>query len=66
MRYYIADCHFYHDNLNTEMDFRGFADGHAMNAHMLAQWNARVRKRDEVIILGDLCLGTPEETKELL
>ena len=66
MRYYIADCHFYHDALNTEMDFRGFADAEAMNAHMLEKWNARVRKRDEVVILGDLCLGTPEQTQELL
>ncbi len=24
MRYYIADCHFYHKNLLTEMDNCGF------------------------------------------
>lgn len=24
MRFYIADCHFYHEALNTKMDKRGF------------------------------------------
>ena len=24
MRYYIADCHFFHASLNTKMDKRGF------------------------------------------
>ena len=27
MRYYIADCHFYHKNLLTEMDNRDFESG---------------------------------------
>ena len=66
MRYYIADCHFYHDALNTEMDHRGFPSAEEMNTYMLEKWNARVRKRDEVIILGDLSWGTPEETAALL
>ena len=25
MRYYIADCHFFHKKLNDNMDCRGFA-----------------------------------------
>ena len=29
MRYYIADLHFFHANLNTKMDHRGFAGGEA-------------------------------------
>ena len=66
MRYYIADCHFFHENLNTQMDHRGFENAGAMNAHMLEKWNTRVRKRDEVIILGDLSFGGPEETHALL
>ena len=50
LRYYIADCHFFHDSLNRQMDCRGFAN----------RWN------DEVIILGDFSLGKAEETNQVL
>lgn len=66
MRYYIADSHFFHDNLNTKMDHRGFESGEAMNQYMLKQWNDKVRNNDEVIILGDLSWGNAEETNALL
>lgn len=66
MRYYIADCHFYHAALNTKMDKRGFASVEAMNAYMIKQWNQKVRNNDEVIILGDLSWGNAEETNTLL
>ena len=46
MRYYIADPHFFHGNLNTKMDYRGFADVEEMNGYMLQKWNAKVRKND--------------------
>ena len=39
MRYYIADCHFFHDSLNRQMDCRGFANAEEMNNYMIAQWN---------------------------
>ena len=61
MRYYIADLHFNHENLNTRMDCRGFESGEAMNEYMIAQWNSRVRKRDEVVILGDFCISKKGE-----
>ncbi len=66
MRYYIADPHFFHGNLNTKMDRRGFAGVEEMNAYMLQRWNEKVRKNDEVVILGDLSWGKAEETNELL
>lgn len=66
MRYYISDLHFYHARLNDHMDKRGFADVNTMNEYMINQWNWRVRKRDEVVILGDLSFGTVDETNELL
>lgn len=66
MRYYIADTHFFHEALNTKMDRRGFENAEAMNRYMLAQWNRKVRKNDEVIILGDLSFGDAEQTNELL
>ena len=66
MRYYIADLHFCHENLNTRMDCRGFESGEAMNEYMIAQWNSRVRKRDEVVILGDFCISKKGEIMIIL
>lgn len=57
MRYYIADLHFCHSNLNQRMDRRGFEDANSMNEYMIRQWNSRVRHGDEVVIIGDLCLS---------
>lgn len=57
MRYYIADPHFCHSNLNQRMDCRGFKSGEAMNEYMIKQWNSRVRQSDEVVILGDFCMS---------
>lgn len=66
MRYYISDLHFFHSNLNERMDKRGFASGEAMNEYMIRQWNDRVRKNDEVVILGDLSMGKAQETNEII
>lgn len=66
MRYYISDLHFFHAGLNERMDKRGFASAEAMNEYMIDKWNARIRKNDEVVILGDFSLGNVEETNELL
>ena len=48
------------------MDCRGFADAEEMNQYMLKKWNDKVRKNDEVVILGDLSFGKAQETNELL
>ena len=56
MRYYISDLHFFHDNMNTKMDKRGFESLEVMNEYMISQWNKKVRKNDEVIILGDFSI----------
>lgn len=63
---YIADCHFYHRRLNTEMDQRGFSSAEEMNDHMIRQWNAKVRKNDTVYILGDLSLADGFQTSGIL
>ena len=57
MRYYIADLHYYHGNLNQQMDRRGFENEEIMNAYMISRWNAKVRDGDEVVILGDFCMS---------
>lgn len=66
MRYYIADNHFFHAGVNTRMDNRGFPSVEAMNDYMIDQWNKRVHKNDEVVILGDLSFGNYEETTEVV
>lgn len=66
MRYYIADCHFYHASLNTQMDMRGFSGEEEMNEYMIERWNRKVGPRDEVVILGDFSLGNAENTAALL
>ena len=66
MRYYISDLHFYHESLITQMDCRGFRDQQDMHEHMITQWNRRVRKNDEVVVLGDLSMEKWEKTKEIV
>lgn len=66
MRFYISDLHFFHARMNTHMDKRGFPDVNTINEYMINQWNWRVRKKDEIVILGDLSFGTAAETNELL
>lgn len=66
MRYYISDLHLFHRGLNDRMDKRGFADVESMNEYIVRQWNSKVRKNDEVVILGDLSLGTSEQTEEIV
>lgn len=57
MRYYIADLHFGHENLNTDLDYRGFESAAKMDEYMIKQWNSKVRPNDEVVILGDFCIS---------
>ncbi len=66
MRYYIADLHFFHGEMNDRMDRRGFASVEQMNDYMIKKWNGKVRKNDEVVILGDLSWGTAAQTNEIL
>ena len=63
---YIADLHFYHDNLNYRMDMRGFSGYEEMNAHMIRQWNDHVTKKDEVYILGDFAISRGRAANEIL
>lgn len=66
MRYYIADPHFFHADLNVHMDCRGFSDVEEMNEYMIGKWNGKVRANDEVVILGDFSWGKAEQINGLL
>lgn len=52
--------------MNGAMDRRGFADVEEMNEYMIRRWNGKVRKRDEVVIIGDFSWGDAEETNQVL
>lgn len=66
MRYYISDCHFFDETMIRNFDCRPFATVEEMNRVMIERWNERVKKRDEVVILGDFSFGTAAQTNELL
>ena len=66
MRYYIADLHFNHGNMNKNMDKRGFESAEAMNEYMIKQWNSKVKTGDEVVVLGDFCVGSGEVANKIL
>ncbi|MEY8257126.1 metallophosphoesterase [Erysipelotrichaceae bacterium 66-17] len=66
MRYYISDLHFFHRALNDKMDVRGFEDVEEMNEYMVSQWNRKVNKRDEVVVLGDFSWGNARDTAEII
>lgn len=48
------------------MDKRGFSDALEMNEYMIKKWNNKVRRNDEVVILGDLSLARANPTNEIL
>lgn len=66
MRFYIADCHFFHETMLKSFDNRGFESVYDMNEYMIKQWNNRVKKRDEIVVLGDFSMGSVIETNEIL
>ncbi len=66
MRYYISDMHFFHESLNVQMDNRGFESLEQMHEYMIKQWNKKVRRGDDVVILGDFSMGKGTETNEIL
>ena len=59
MNFFIADMHFYHEDLLGDNDFapRLFATVAEMNAALIAAWNARVDDNDVVYHLGDLAMN---------
>jgi calcineurin-like phosphoesterase family protein len=62
--FFTADTHFNHRNI---LLFRKqFYSINEMNDMIIGRWNQRVKKGDRVYHLGDVALGQPEATAELL
>lgn len=53
-KYYISDCHFGHENV-IQFDKRPFSSVEEMDLIMIKNWKERVKKEDEVYIIGDFC-----------
>lgn len=54
LRHYTADLHIGHEFVAQT---RGFASAEQMDAQLVANWNANVRPRDSVWVLGDVTAG---------
>ena len=52
MLYFTSDLHFYHDNI-IQLTSRPYQDVNEMNDRLIANWNKKIRPKDEVYILGD-------------
>lgn len=57
--WFIADPHFSHANI-IKYCHRPFADVNEMDATLVENWNAKVKKDDVVWCLGDFALGRKE------
>lgn len=58
MQFFIADTHFFHEDLLGDNDFapRPFTDVDVMNVAMITAWNDRVDDNDIVYHLGDIAM----------
>lgn len=63
--YFTSDSHLFHKNILSFED-RPYASVDEMTADMIKKWNEQVNDDDIVYHLGDLCLGTLEQTIEVL
>lgn len=66
MKFYTSDLHFDHENI-LRYENRPFDSVEDMNEALIANWNAKVKKGDEVYILGDFCFDKyGSRTNEIL
>ncbi|MEZ5258202.1 MAG: hypothetical protein R2705_15240 [Ilumatobacteraceae bacterium] len=63
--WFTADQHFGHANI-IGYSGRPFRDVAAMNSELVTRWNHVVARDDVVYVLGDVALGRPDETLELV
>ncbi len=66
MRLYISDLHFHHEALLNHLDHRPFSSVEEMNEHMIEKWNSKVKKSDEVFVLGDISHGNVDNSIKVL
>lgn len=65
MIYFIADTHFYHNNIIKYCD-RPFEDVEEMNNYIVKKWNSVVKPNDIILHLGDVGFGLKEQLIPLI
>ena len=65
MLYFTSDLHFYHDNI-IQLTSRPYQDVNEMNDRLIANWNKKIRPKDEVYILGDVTMKSYVYAQEAL
>jgi len=65
MDYFIADTHFYHENI-IKYENRPFRDAEHMNAELIKRWNNTVKKSDRVFLLGDVGFANKAKVSEII
>lgn len=65
MKYYTSDLHFCHANIIKYED-RPFNSANEMDDYLIYKWNNRVKKNDEVFVLGDFAFCDGNKANELL
>lgn len=63
--FFTADPHFLHANINR-LAGRPFASVEEATEAMVERWCERVTDRDDVIVLGDACMGPIRESIEVV
>ena len=65
MKYYTSDLHFGHNNI-IKYENRPFNSVDEMDEYLIYKWNNKVKKGDEVYIIGDFGFCKGERANELL
>ncbi|MES5849386.1 metallophosphoesterase family protein [Bacillus cereus group sp. MG16] len=63
--YFTSDTHFWHKNI-LDFENRPYQSVEEMTVNMIDKWNSQVNEDDVVYHLGDLCLGSFEQTVDVL
>lgn len=65
MTYFTSDLHIGHENI-IRFCARPFSSLEEMDSTLIANWNSRVQKRDDIYILGDMFYRKNEGVEEVL
>ena len=65
MKFYTSDLHLDHTNI-LKYENRPFKDVNEMNEALIANWNKKVTRNDEVYILGDFAFTDGKRASELV